>query len=179
MGIVDGVRCSAGSSSDFAGEGMQATMERIDVRRIRPDELMELVGLYRHLNADDVPPASDEVLQEQWQALIDDPKIHCLVAVADGILVGSCTLIIVPNITRGARSYALVENVVTHSACRRRGIGTRVLHVALQTAWSNGCYKVMLLTGSKRESTLQFYEQAGFKRNVKTGFIAYPDGRAP
>jgi GNAT superfamily N-acetyltransferase len=158
---------------------MQATIEQIEVRRIRSDELLELVALYRHLIADDVPPASNEVLHEQWHALIDDPKIHCLVTVVDDILVGSCTLIIVPNITRGARSYGLIENVVTHGAYRRRGIGTRVLDAALHTAWANGCYKVMLLTGSKLQSTLQFYEQAGFQRDVKTGFIAYPDGRAP
>ena len=56
-----------------------------------------------------------------------------------------------------------------------RGLATVVLQAALREAWEHGCYKVMLATGSKRETTLHFYEQAGFIRGVKTGFVAYPD----
>ncbi|MEH2045727.1 hypothetical protein [Nostoc sp.] len=49
-----------------------------------------------------------------------------------------------------------------------------MLHYALALAWQQQCYKVMLLSGSKREETLKFYENAGFKRGVKTGFVALP-----
>lgn len=47
-----------------------------------------------------------------------------------------------------------------------------MLKHALSLAWSRNCYKVMLMTGSKQESTMRFYEQAGFARGEKTGFIA-------
>jgi GNAT superfamily N-acetyltransferase len=69
----------------------------------------------------------------------------------------------------------VIENVVTHAAHRRKGIGTQVLRAALQTAWDQDCYKVMLLTGRKDEATYRFYEQAGFRREVKTGFVATPE----
>ncbi len=32
----------------------------------------------------------------------------------------------------------------------------------------------MLMTGSESEETLRFYEKAGLRRGIKTGFIAYP-----
>ena len=104
----------------------------------------------------------------------DLPALHYVVARANGHLVSTCALTIVPNLTRSARPYGLVENVVTHPDCRKRGIATQVLRYALAIAWERNCYKVMLMTGSKQESTLRFYEKAGFVRGEKTGFVASP-----
>jgi GNAT superfamily N-acetyltransferase len=49
-----------------------------------------------------------------------------------------------------------------------------VLRSALDLAWRLGCYKVMLLTGSKEPGVHRFYERAGFAKDDKTGFIARP-----
>ena len=109
-----------------------------------------------------------------WKLIQHDPNQHLCGAYWDGSLVATCTLIIIPNLTRGGRSYGLIENVVTHPDYRRRELGTAVLRRALEVAWERNCYKVMLLTGSKNEATLQFYEKVGFQRGVKTGFVAVP-----
>ena len=147
----------------------------VEIRRIAPDELASLLELYGHLHAADVPLPDAATVQAVWQEMLRDPRLRCLVAEDAGRLVASCTLVIVPNLTRGARPYGLIENVVTHADYRRRGIATRLLRQALDMAWEAGCYKVMLLTGRKDEATLRFYEQAGFQRDEKTGFVAKPD----
>ena len=78
-----------------------------------------------------------------------------------------------PNLTHGARPYAMIETVVTHSDYRNQGIGKRIMKHALNLAWEQNCYKVMLLTG-QGEPVKQFYESVGFRRDVKTGFYAAP-----
>jgi GNAT superfamily N-acetyltransferase len=147
----------------------------IQFRSVRADELASLLDLYTHLNSDEPPLPNEDVLNQIWSDFLSDPKITCLVGEMDGRLVASCTLIIVPNLTRGARPYGLIENVVTRAEYRQKGIGSALLRHALGLAWEQRCYKVMLLTGRKDEEILRFYEKAGFKRGIKTGFVAKPN----
>ncbi|MCD6073672.1 MAG: acetyltransferase, family [Rhodospirillales bacterium] len=92
-----------------------------------------------------------------------------LVGEIGGILVASCSLVVVPNLTRGGSPYGLIENVVTHDDFRKRGFGKQLLFAASDAAWQAGCYKIMLMTGSKKPETINFYLAAGFEQS-KTGF---------
>ena len=49
------------------------------------------------------------------------------------------------------------------------------LYEAKQIAERNNCYKMMLLIGSKEESTLNFYRNAGYNSSDKTAFIQWLD----
>ena len=145
------------------------------IRETESHELPAILALYAHLHTTDEPLPDAATVAQVWNDICRDPKLHCLIAETDGVFVASCILAIIPNLTRGARPYGLVENVVTHVEYRRQGVGTALLQHALAVAWEHDCYKVMLLTGRKDEKVFQFYEKAGFKRDVKTGFIAYPN----
>ena len=144
-------------------------------RRISAAELPDLLRLYAALHPDDpqIDPL-DPGTQRVWRQIFADEKLRYYVGESDGKVVATCTLTLIPNLTRGLRPYGLIENVVTEPSFRRKGFATQVLRFALGEAWQAGCYKVMLETGSKEEATLSFYEKAGFKRGVKTGFVAYP-----
>ncbi len=140
------------------------------VREIRLNELYLLLELYKHLNIDDPEILIDEKIKSIWNEIIDDPHHCCLVIEEDGIIIASCILVIIKNLTRNARPYALIENVVTHEKYRKKGHGTAILKKAIEIAKEKDCYKVMLMTGRKEESTLRFYEKAGFHRGEKTAF---------
>ena len=147
--------------------------DALEIREAAPEDLRAVLELYRHLQPADSPP-EPEALQQAWGELLADPKIHLLLAWSEGRAAATCVLVVIPNLTRGARPYGLIENVVTNPAFQRRRIGTRLLHHALELAWEQGCYKVMLLTSRKDPGLFQFYEQAGFIRGDKTGFVARP-----
>ena len=140
------------------------------VRRAVAADLPALLVLYRHLRPEEQPPphaAAEAALAE----ILHSPSTCILVAeVADGTLVASCGLTIIPTLGHGAQPFGVVENVVTHADYRRRGHGRTVLQAACEAARAAGCYKLCLSTGSQQDATLRFYEGAGFKRNTKTFF---------
>jgi GNAT superfamily N-acetyltransferase len=139
---------------------------------IRPAVSADLAGLlllYRELNPDD-PDLTPGEAQPIWAELLASPLTQVFVADHRGTIASTCMLVTVPNLTRGGRPFAVIENVVTLAAMRRRGLAKAVLHAARDAAWRAGCYKVMLSSGSREEATLRFYESAGFVRGGKTFF---------
>ena len=142
------------------------------VREIRENELNELLELYLHLHEDAIPEMSEH-LKKTWKAIMQDGYLHIIVNIVDEKIVSSCVCVIIPNLTRNVRPYALVENVVTHSDYRGKGYATECLHFVKRIAESMNCYKMILLTGSKQEATLNFYSNAGYNSSDKTAFIQW------
>lgn len=142
------------------------------VREANKDDLEEVLELYLFLHDDSIPEHDDH-LAKTWDQIMDDPNHHIIVNEVDGKIVSSCVCVIIPNLTRNVRPYAFVENVVTHADYRCRGLAGECLAYAKQIAEKENCYKMMLLTGSKRESTLRFYQNAGYNSNDKTAFIQW------
>lgn len=142
------------------------------VREIRASELNELLELYLNLHEKSMPETTEH-LKNTWNAIINDTNHHIIVKEVDGKIVSSCVCVIIPNLTRNIRPYAFIENVVTHSDYRKHGYATECLQYAKSIAKSENCYKMMLLTGSKKESTLKFYEDAGYNSSDKTAFIQW------
>lgn len=134
-------------------------------------ELEQLLDLYGQLHPDDPDVRQLDSLAALWNEIYNDPNLHYIVIEKDGRIISSCTITIIRNLTRSLRPYGLIENVITHSDYRNQGFGTAVLHEAVQIAEENNCYKVMLLTSSKLQETLNFYEKAGFIQGAKTGFV--------
>ena len=142
------------------------------VREVNYDDLQGLLELYTQLH-DNPFPDVNETLLTTWKKIVNDENHHIIVAEKNGQIVSSCVLVIIPNLTHFQRSHAVIENVITDILFRTQGLASACLEYAKQIAIQNNCYKIMLLTGSKQENTLAFYEQCGYNRNDKTAFIQW------
>ena len=142
------------------------------VREIKENELDELLHLYLHLHEKSVPEMTEH-LKETWEMIVHDNNYHIIVNEVDGKIISSCVCVVIPNLTRSVRPYAYIENVVTHMDYRGNGYATECLNYSKEIAQKANCYKIILLTGSKRESTLRFYRKAGYNSLDKTAFVQW------
>ncbi len=142
------------------------------IREIVKDDLDDLLRLYMQLHNDLMPEKTPELLRIV-DTILQDKNHHVIVAEENGKIVSSCVCVIIPNLTHDQRPYALVENVITDERYRKKGLATQCLDYAKEIAIKENCYKMMLLTGSKKESTLNFYRKAGYNSNDKTAFIQW------
>ncbi len=146
----------------------------LQIREAIKEDLAGLLNLYAQLHKGSKPVPYETALPV-WEKILGSPAQHVIVGVSEESVVTSCVITVVSNLTHGLRPYALIENVITGEACRGRGYASRALHYAKEIAIRENCYKIMLLTGSKEESTLSFYERAGYNRRDKTAFIQWLD----
>ncbi len=142
------------------------------IREVTSDDFTGLMTLYMQLHNNDMPKETNDIKQ-LWKQILDDKAHHIIVAEEDGQIVSSCVCVIIPNLTHNQQPYAFIENVITDKEHRGRGLATQCLNYAKNIAMKENCYKLMLLTGSKKDSTLNFYRHAGYNSEDKTAFIQW------
>lgn len=133
------------------------------------NDLNDVLSLYKYLFPKE-DFISTTVIREKWYEIIDDKKMLCLISYEDKIPVATCILTIIPNLTRNQKSYSVIENVVTHTDYRNKGYGRAIMMKAIDISTNNNCYKVMLMSNSKRIEAHKFYEKIGFDSISKKGF---------
>jgi GNAT superfamily N-acetyltransferase len=142
-------------------------------REAGPDDFPGISRLYRQLHPEDpvLPDGSDAAVFAQ---ILGSPGLQLFVLEIDGAVVATTYLNVIPNLTRSASPYAVIENVVVEKTLRGGGLGQQIMAATLQAAWDAGCYKAMLLTGSRTPATHAFYRACGFSPDAKTAYLARP-----
>ncbi len=149
------------------------------IREANETDFERLRELYGQLNPND-PELQHGEDRAVFERILATCNLHLFVFEDDdGEVQGTCYLNVIPNMSRAASPYGIIENVVTEKTLRGKGIGKAIVGHALGFAWDRGCYKVMLQTGSRRASTHNFYEACGFRADDKFAFVARPPENRP
>lgn len=152
-------------------------MGNYHIRALVDSDFDGCMDLYRYLHAEDdtLPPL--KTLRSTWNRMIDNSQVLYPGAFVDKRLVAVCNAQIVLNLTRGARPYAIIENVITHPDFRRRGIGRALLTELIRKCDRFDCYKIMLMSDSRRTEAHAFYRSIGFDESAKKAFVLSRRGR--
>ncbi len=144
------------------------------VRVAESRDLASLLGLYGQLAEDrpDALPASASDAAPIFEAIVSASDRALLVATLDGAVVGTADMVVVSNLTHGARPWAAVENVVVDEAHRGAGVGRSLMVEVLRRCEASGCFKVQLLSRRHRHDAHRFYRGLGFEPSAE-GFRLY------
>jgi len=164
--------------NNFYLQDYQKIRKNMTIRKIKKNEIDQLVELYFHyISEENLPSITKIKMDNIWNQIESNPCINYFVLEVEEKIIASCILTITPSFIRGGDGFGIIEHVVTNSDFRRKGFGESIVKYSLDYAWGNGCTEVMLLSGSKNKNAHKMYEKIGFDKYRKTGFIMYKPGK--
>ncbi len=102
-----------------------------------------------------------EKAKEIFEKVSSNSNHFVYVAIIDGRVVGSTTMLIEPKFIHNGRNVAHIEDVVVSKDYQGKGIGEMLMRSLLDLAKDNNCYKTIL---DCTDEVKPFYEKIGFKR---------------
>ena len=120
------------------------------------------------------PTAASELEQRTWAQMMHDGGLMVYLAEVAGSVIGTATMMVMPNVTYECRPTAFIEAVVVAPPFRRRGVATAIIRRALGDAASAGCNKVQLLSQKRHanDGAHRLYTAIGFEPEAE-GFRLY------
>ncbi len=102
-----------------------------------------------------------EKAKEIFEKVSSNSNHFVYVAILDGRVVGSTTMLIEPKFIHDGGNVAHIEDVVVSKDYQGKGIGEMLMQSLLNLAKDNNCYKTIL---DCSDEVKPFYEKIGFKK---------------
>ncbi len=137
-------------------------MSDITIRKLQKDDLWN--GFL--LTLDSLRQASNidkKTAEKIFDKINSNPDHIIAVAVIEGKIVGSTTLLIETKFIHNGGKVGHIEDVVVDKEYQRKGIGEKIITYLLRYAKDQGCYKTIL---DCVDDVMPFYEKLGFKHNA-------------
>jgi len=131
------------------------TEKNILIRAVKKNDMDAVIELLQLIS--EFKPSKSDFLSI-WNSFCDQSQVHSLVAVMDNQIVGYGSIVIETKIRGGKMGH--IEDIVSHSLFRKKGIGKAVVDALFNIAKENSCYKVALQC---KEHNIKFYENCNYE----------------
>jgi GNAT superfamily N-acetyltransferase len=140
----------------------------MDIVFANRNDLKGILELYKQLNGSNNEFAFSDA-EKVWDK-IETENIKYIIAKDNNVIIASCYIAIIPNLTYNGKSIGFIENVITDEKYRKQGIGREIMNKAIIYAKSQNCYKILLQSGVRRSIAHKFYESIGFNGDSKKAY---------
>jgi GNAT superfamily N-acetyltransferase len=145
--------------------------ENILIRPAHEGDLDGILKLYRELEgayevADGPAEPTLPTLEDyriMFREILSDQNQVIMVAESKDVLVGTVTLVVVPNLGHRGCPWAALDNLVVMPDWRGHGIGTSLVEAVSNLARQRGCYKLVLSSNIRRTDAHRFYRRLGWR----------------
>lgn len=140
--------------------------QRVDFRTAREADLGAILALI----ADDAVASArggdtgqvDAPTRRAFDAIAADPNNQLIVGERGDEVVAVLQLTVIPGLSRGGLTRALVESVRVRDDLRGLGVGAALMQHAMVLARQAGCGLMQLTTDKRRHRAHDFYRRLGF-----------------
>jgi GNAT superfamily N-acetyltransferase len=108
-------------------------------------------------------PATEEVVRDRLNVIVQRQDGELLVAELDAEVVGLVCLQVIP-LFHLAEPLGRITALVISSKLKRHGIGRRLVAEAERLAWRQGCGRIEITSGDQRADAHAFYEAVGYEQ---------------
>lgn len=145
------------------------------IRLATEADLPEIQRLYAETGLDGGHPLPLAAARDILARMGRYPSYRLWVIERNGEVVGTYALVLMDNIAHSGRPLAVVEQVGVDKRMQGQGIGTHMMHHAMDLARAAGCYKLMLSSHVARPDAHAFYDKLGFERHGYGFIVTFND----
>ena len=127
----------------------------LKIRQTVKADMIEIVGLLQGIS--DYKP--NKILFDKiWENFNNQKNVYSVVAQIDNLIVGYGAIVVEIKIRGGKMGH--IEDIVSHSEFRKKGVGKAIVNALFEIAKENDCYKVALQC---KEHNVSFYNKCNYE----------------
>ncbi len=143
---------------------------KLTIRRARSADASSIQQLYIELVGQD---PNINVTETAVFSIENDSSNFLIVAENEGAVVGTAFITMCRDVMYNNQPFGILENIVVTSAARGKGIGSKLMDRIKSICKEHKCTKIMLLSNAKRPEAHKFFEENGYRGDIKRGFVNY------